>query len=150
MKIAPLHLLMLVLAVPLLAVSCAHTKTYVEPSGPAEQCAVLMADAPLWLVTLDGESILGGGFSDHREIKVQPGAHELEVSLAGFENLEVKDGYGRPHLVRRNMASRGSMRLRFNAAAGETYVVGYKRSQMGIHDVSGKWRPFIHEFEPVK
>lgn len=144
-------LLQLILTAPILAaVSCAHTKTYVEPSAPAAQLAALAADAPLWLVSIDGEKIPNKGWSDHKEIKIQSGAHTVEVSFAGFETVEVKDNYGQTHLRRRSLASRGSVRVPFSAGAGKTYVISYKRSPMGTYEISGKWQVCINEFQPAK
>ncbi len=138
---------MTLLTLAILSVSCAHTKAYVEPSESSEQVAVLQAEAPVWIVSIDGERVSNKGLGDHKEFKVRPGSHRVEVSLAGMETVEVRE-HGETFLVRRNFQSRGTAKIQFAAAAGQYYLLGYKKSTPGYYDISGKWEPVIHAFQP--
>ncbi|MBC8094987.1 MAG: hypothetical protein H7Y43_04165 [Akkermansiaceae bacterium] len=138
----------LLLLLTLLGSSCAHTKAYVEPVGPAESFAVVQADAPVWIRMIDGRKVSNKGAGDHKEFKVLPGAHVLQVSLSGIETVETTD-HGETLHARRRFQSLGSAELKFTAEAGENYLIGYKKETPGYHDISGKWWPVLHAFQPL-
>ena len=73
-------------AVTLVALtSCAHTPRYAEPNLPKDQLAVLEITAPVWFVSLDGQSVASSTFSDRTRVRVSPGAHSVEVSYRGMQ-----------------------------------------------------------------
>jgi hypothetical protein len=72
--------------VPLaLLASCASTPRYVEPNLPPDQVAVLEITAPMWIVSLDGQSVASSTFSDRTRVRVAPGAHNVVVSYRGMQ-----------------------------------------------------------------
>lgn len=136
----------LLLCVTLFTSACAHTRRYVEPAGNANELATIQIEAPVWLVSMDGEKFSNRGWSDLKKVNVRPGRHLLQFSLAGFETVEVK----RPpdkFLVRRRIHSTGPATVQLSAKPGKVYIVQHRRTS-SPEAVSGKWQPFIGEFEP--
>ena len=130
------------LAFALFSISCAHTRPYVEPSIAAGELAVLEVSAPVWLVTLDGLDVSHNGWGDLKRLKLMPGAHVIEVSLAGTDRI-TKPWDGHPLTRARRISGQGNITIRFVATAGKTYVVGYETNEK-LH----KWRAFVSEFLP--
>lgn len=60
--------------------ACAHTPRYAEPNLPPNQLAVLACTAPVWIVSLDGQSVSPSAFSDLTRVRVSPGAHQVVLS----------------------------------------------------------------------
>jgi len=80
-------LLLLAILLPLaLLVSCAHTQRYVEPKLPPNELANLECSAPVWIVSLDGQSVSASVFSDVTRVRIIPGAHWVELSYRRTDN----------------------------------------------------------------
>jgi hypothetical protein len=80
-------LLLLVALLPLaLLTSCAHTQRYAEPNLPPNELATLEWSAPVWIVSLDGQSVSSSVFSDLTRVRIVPGAHRVELSYRRTDN----------------------------------------------------------------
>jgi hypothetical protein len=130
----------------LMTVSCAHTKSYIEPVA-SEQTAVLQVDVPLWLISVDGEKVSNGiGLRDRKEVRVRQGRHKLELSLAGFRSVMAGYPNGSERMVKRSFQSVGTAQLDFLAWPGYTYVVSHEENR--VNEDSFRWKATINEFKP--
>jgi hypothetical protein len=137
-----------------LLASCASTPRYAEPNLPPDQFAVLEISAPMWLVSLDGQSVASSTFSDRTRVRVAPGAHNVVVSYRGMQTHsapapqvngavynagEVSSSFHENADV--TTFSKHDMSLNFVAKPGFTYDVD--------PNIAGHiWNPLIKEVTP--
>jgi hypothetical protein len=140
--------MLLPLLAALMTASCAHPK-YVEPSGASGRLAIVEADAPLWLVSIDGQKISNRGFGVHKEIRVIPGRHVLEISMAGFDTLKIVE-HRETYRKRMSIVSKGTLKIPFIAKASKTYSLTVKKSPLDPYANSFQAEVDIHEFMTVK
>jgi len=146
----------LVVVVPLaLLSSCAHTPRYVEPKLPQDQLAVLDIAAPVWIISLDGQTVTTSSFSDHTRVRVCPGRHSVELSYRHMEthntpppvfngavyNAREVSSYGHEN-ANVTKTSLNDINLNFVAKPGFTYGVD-------AGAVGNSWNPTIREVMPA-
>ena len=144
-------------AVPLvLLASCVSTPRYVEPNLPPDQVAILEITAPMWIVSLDGQSVESSTFSDRTRVRVSPGTHNVEVSYRGMQtrsapapqiNGAVYNAGEVSSSIHENADvttfSMRDMNLNFVAKPGFTYDVN-------ANVVGHSWNPTITEINASK
>jgi hypothetical protein len=114
----------------------------VEPSLPDGQPAILQADVPVWLVAIDEQKVSYRGWGDTIQLRILPGVHVLEISLAGFETItQIQNGL--PTTVRLRKSSMGTLKVSFTARQGRTCQVSYETDEE-----HRRWKAFINEFPP--
>ena len=147
-------LLDLVALLPLaLLVSCAHTPRYAEPNLPQDGLAVLEWAVPVWIVSLDGQSVSTSAFNDRTRVRVSPGIHSVEVA---YKRTAMHSGSAAPPIKGAvvdagavsswmhepdsvTTSSLQNVTLNFDAKPGNTYVVQDGR-------IGNRWNPKIGEF----
>ena len=127
----------------LFVLSCAHTNHYAEPSLPDSETAVLQANVPAWIISIDGQPVSYDFSSDGKTTKITAGPHTVQVSYKGTET-KMKSEHGEmiTHMKTQRFASIGYVPLNFVAKPGHTYFINAR------HD-DKKWYPSIADFTAV-
>ena len=119
----------------LLSVSGCATR-YHEPPRADKQAAVIGAVAPIWVVSIDRAKVSRIGITGHKQFRISPGAHAIEVEYSMVE----RDTLNRPI---GGVSSKEPLPVHFTAAPGRTYYIRSGR-------ISNRWRPYVTDsMDPV-
>ena len=102
---------------------------YHEPPRADKQAAVIEAVAPIWVVSIDHAQVSRVGITGHKQFRISPGDHALEVEYSMVE----RDTLNRPI---GGVSSKEPLPVHFTAAPGRTYYIRSGR-------ISNRWGPFV-------
>lgn len=97
--------------------------------------------APVWIVSIDGKSVLRIRFTGNQRFAISPDRHVLEFQFSGWESRECQDLYGQRHLVGVRQHSRENLRMSFAPRSGRHYYI-----HAGVE--GAVWKPYINETPP--
>jgi hypothetical protein len=132
----------LVLVFLLLALSGCAAR-YHEPPKSESQFASLEAVAPVWIVSIDGKKVSRVGFTGHKQFRVFPGDHVIEVQYSSLERRTNYFWNGRAYESEVRLQSNQNVPIKFSAREGRIYYLKAGR-------MDSSWKPFVTDtLEPV-